>query len=314
MVLIVSVSILALYAFATLVILHRRGTENGDGRYRGASFILVTYLLGALLFVFVMMTPQNMMSITAVAPISSGRHLVHFLVFQFAASTFLPSSRMWLPWASATTISFVFVSFVAWCLWNVIRDRDLGELESVAHEVSIRSPLLGNRRSSLLQGNKTKKRARKLAFLWIVPALFSAGVLITLPSLRIEQGQGTPVSSVNQGLIAFGALSSLTGFAVFFFRHYIILLLWLQTIWSLYSSVAISVVVAYTMIIELAALGSSPMKVTNIFIDLLGVATALLFLVGSVLTALFIRWVGPQLTTEINNSVQKRMEDIYDNE
>jgi hypothetical protein len=46
----------------------------------------------------------------------------------------------------------------------------------------------------------------------------------------------------------------------------------------------------------------------------LGSCASLLFMVGSILTALFIRWVSKRLASEINESVQRKMDDIYDQE
>lgn len=317
----VCIVILLLYAIATIVVLSRRGandSDDEDSRYGGASFILVTYLLGAFSFVFVMMTPQNMLPLIVLAALPFNLRSIDHLVFEYASYAFLPSNRMWLPWASATIISLVFIAFIALCLWNVIRERDLKEFENVFREVSIRSSLLGTEGTSLLRGHKTRQWARRFAFLWLIPAIFSAA---TFFFLSLGGGQFTlqaltrdSTFVVNLSLVASGVLSALTGFGIFYFRHYLVVLLWIQTVSSLYSSVVTSAIVANWVVIQEASTGGFSTRWEDVALNLCGIVTALLFLTGSIFTALFIRWLGPRLAGDINSSVQRRMEDIYENE
>jgi hypothetical protein len=311
MVLLISVTELCIYAVATIVTLQRY--SNPQRRYPGLRFLMVTFLLSALVLVFLTLTAQNVMPIFAWAAIVPGTDTLRILVLQAIGARFLPSSRMWVPWASAAVITVTLVLMITYFLWRVVKERDYADINDVFHEVSIRSPLLGQAKTSLMRENDSARRARKFAFLWIIPAAFSIATEISLALDReVILKDSAVLHATDSGLIANGAFVSLTGFGFFFWRHYFVILLWMQVVNSMWISVTTGAIVLNWTILQRSAAASN--REPNLTPIILGSCASLLFMVGSILTALFIRWVSKRLASEINESVQRKMDDIYDQE
>lgn len=295
---------------AVLVVLLRHSTFE----FPGLRAVFISLVIIGNAFVYIGIGAQLypiLIQVTSSA--ATVRAFPDFLLLPILQDGYVPSPRSWMPWGSAMAGSALVVAFLTFFLWSLLKIRDYSEYEEIRSEVEVKYSLLGASPALLLRGTTTSARARKVAYLYFIPALCSIAVLGLLFRANVEFSN--PQKRSDMAVVVLGALVGLLGFPLFGWSFYRVALLWLHIALSVVQALSTMGLMGFWLLWRLRFQDSTaPVPGFEIAVYTFGAVSVVFFFISAFYASKFVKWATPQLAGDVNVNVQNRMEYIYEGE
>lgn len=306
-VLVFSCSLIVALAAVALVVLLRK-TEKRD--FYGLRFIFICIVVVTVLIAYTGFMAQMMPPLIKQAQVSLEGRFPDSVLSPLLRDGFIPTARGWTPWIKAIVGFCLILLLLAVVLWQILRFRDFAEVEDILNEIAFKSPLLGVAPGELARGGDQQfaRNSRRLAWFLIIPLLFT---LVT-GFLQIKYPLDfAGVQQVEESLVfALGSLLCITGFIVFYWFYYRVVLLWLHVALWFFQAFGMLTLIGFWYLWTL----TYPKDELPIPVFVFGSATLLAYVGMGVWGAVVMKRLSSRLASDLNQNLKNRMNEIYENE